>query len=285
MTAPTHDEERLTERLHALTATIDGPAPTAAVLRRGRASVRRTRLLGATAALSVLATAGVLGAASGLLSHSARTQRPGGAAGSPQTSVAPATGHHGSKQAAKKAGKQPAVETWCNQVGPQRAREEDRRYGSTRAGYADLVIEHLDPHQLHLNKSQGGGDTTGRNCALLALDTNLGYTSPGDDGLGVVRVEVTTASASRQLHIGLWQARPPAGGWHPAASIPSGAVRAYVKEGSDDTAVVVIRADGTLVELDAERLWGNNSLTPVTHMDITVDQLLETAADPRFQLP
>ena len=32
-------------------------------------------------------------------------------------------------------------------------------------------------------------------------------------------------------------------------------------------------------------LFGNNSLTPVSSLDLTVDQLLAAAADPRFTLP
>jgi hypothetical protein len=113
---------------------------------------------------------------------------------------------------------------------------------------------------------------------LNGLVAQLGWTSAGDDGLGMVSVEVTTDWQGAQTRLAH-------GGWQPAGSLPAGAVRAYVTGDSDGIAVAVTRADGTTVALDAERLWGNNSVTPVAHMDVTTDELLATAADPRFQMP
>ena len=94
----------------------------------------------------------------------------------------------------------------------------------------------------------------------------------------MVMVEVTTDWRGSQIRLAH-------GGWQPAGSLPAGAVRAYVAEYPGGTAVAVTRTDGTTVALDAARLFGNNSVTPVTSMDMTADELLTTAADPRFQLP
>jgi hypothetical protein len=73
--------------------------------------------------------------------------------------------------------------------------------------------------------------------------------------------------------------------WQPADSLPAGAESAYVKDYAGGIAAAVTRPDGTTVALYAAKLFGNNSVTPVTSMDVTTDELLATAADPRFQFP
>jgi|1185.fasta_scaffold25528_2 hypothetical protein len=279
MTTSTPPEDQLTERLHRLTDTIDGPVPTAAVVRRGRAAVRRKRVIGTAAALSVFTAAGVLSVTSGLLSHPEDRERLAGPATSPSASSTPTHGKtNGKKDDQKPSKTSRASTTWCN-GGTRAYQARLRRYGPTLATYRDLVAEHLDPQQQHLQKEVTGGDiNTAKGCVLDALGTKLGWTNAGEDGLGMVVVEVTTDWRTAQTNLAH-------GGWHPASSLPAGAARAYVADYQGGTAVAVTRSDGTTVALDAARLFGNNSVTPVTSMDVTTDELLATAADPRFQLP
>src|SRR4051794_13077384 len=125
MTTPTSHEDQLIERLHSLADTIDGPVPTAALARRGRAAVRRNRILGTAAALSVLTCTGVLGVGSGLLGHSGDPQALTGPAGSSKTAARSISAKH----TAKRVSHHKAPDTSCSQTGPQRAHELDQEYG------------------------------------------------------------------------------------------------------------------------------------------------------------
>jgi hypothetical protein len=283
MTTSTPHEEQLTERLHNLADTVDGPVPTAALVRRGRARVRRKRVIGTAAALSVVTAAGVLGATSGLLGRPEAGQRLVGPATSPSASVTPTHGKtngttNGKKEHKGQSERTGSSTTWCND-GIEAYHAKLRKYGPTLATYRDVVAEHLDPEQQHVDQKTSSIQAgTGKDCVIDALGTRLGWTSPGDEGLGMVGVEVTRDWRGSQIRLAH-------GGWHAAGSLPTGAVRAYVAPYPGGTAVAVTRTDGTTVALDAARLFGNNSVTPVASMDMTADELLTTAADPRFQLP
>jgi hypothetical protein len=273
MSTSTSHEDHLAERLHHLADTIDGPVPTAAVVRRGRGAVRRNRVLGTAAALSVFTTAGVLGATSGLLGHHGDGQRF--AAGSPKTSAAKT---HGRRDGKKPSPRKTPSTPWCER-GIQAYHAGLQKYGGTLTTYRNLVVEDLDPQRQHLEASASDVQaSTGKGCALDGLGTKLGWTSAGDDGLGMVRVEVTTDWSQAQIYLAH-------GAWRPAGSLPAGAVDAYVADYDGGIAVAVTRADGTTVALDAALLFGNNSVTPVASMDLTAGELLVTAADPRFQMP
>lgn len=156
-------------------------------------------------------------------------------------------------------------------------------------GYREILAERLDPQGAHLDRwevtrsvqSSGGqvGCPDGSGW-VDALGTKVGWRVAGESGQGVVQVEVSDAgswseSSLRYSHDD-WRDQP--------VRLP-GVVSAEVASYDGGTAVVVHRTDGVSVGIDANTLFGNNSLTPVSGLDVTTDQLLAAAADPRFALP
>ena len=136
--------------------------------------------------------------------------------------------------------------------------------------YRNVLADHLDPSGTHLQKKPDNvqsGD---------GLGTKLGWTMPGQDGLGKVEIFV-------------------GGGWDGfiAGTCGSGTrcsertvdgVTAQVYE-SDGTILVVVERDGGTVVILTDALFGNNSLIPVEGMDIPIDNLVRAAADERITQP
>lgn len=67
--------------------------------------------------------------------------------------------------------------------------------------------------------------------------------------------------------------------------VEPGVVEVSATHDGDRRAVLVERTDGLVVGILADPLFGNNSLTPVSGFERTVDDLIRTAADPGFALP
>ncbi len=275
MTTTPQDEE-LTDRLHQLTATIDGPVAPAELVRRGRAKVMRRRVVSAAAVLSVVGVAGVVVAATGLGGDRAAARHDPGFAVAPTATVSSKAAP--SPPAAPTCDPMAQVTLGAGSVPQGGGLPRTLQFTPVLNGYRDVLVQHLDPQQRHVEEVQnvqGGSDGS---CAITSLGTKLGWKVPGEAGLGVVQVEVTTAWKDAQTHLAH-------DGWRPADSLPAGAVSGYVAEYDGGTAVAVTREDGTTVALDANTLFGNNSTTPLSGMQLTVDQLLETAADPGLALP
>ena len=145
--------------------------------------------------------------------------------------------------------------------------------------YRQIVARHLDPDGQHLEASasnvQAGGSPA---CGFAALGTKLGWSVGQSDGLGMIQVEVAASWQDSQTRYYL-------DGWRIVPLDRPGVAEARVAEAGGRLGVVVTRTDGLVVSLIADPLFGNNSTVPVAGFDFTVDDLLATAADPKFELP
>ncbi|RHW27178.1 hypothetical protein D0Z08_10975 [Nocardioides immobilis] len=145
--------------------------------------------------------------------------------------------------------------------------------------YRDILVRHLDPRDAHLERRvtniQAGGSPE---CGFDSLGTKLGWNVAGEDGLGMVQVEVSTSRRDSQVGMtfDVWD------GVH--SGLP-GVERAEVAGDGDRMAVLVTRSDGLAVGILADPLFGNNAVTPVSGFEFTIHDLVATAADPEFALP
>ncbi|HET9420250.1 MAG TPA: hypothetical protein VFO49_03865 [Nocardioides sp.] len=145
---------------------------------------------------------------------------------------------------------------------------EDQRTGAELLrDYRDVIAEHIDPDGSHLQKKPDNLQSGG------GLGTKLGWSVPGQDGLGMVEVFVGN-------------------GWNSftGADCDYGAqcrtervdgITAEVVEWNGATTVVVRRDDGP-VAITVDALFGNNSLVPVEGMEIPIDDLVRAAGDERL---
>ncbi len=237
-----NDTLDLEQRLRELAATV--PAPTTPVeqdLERGRRRVRRTRWLatgGAAAGVAAIALGvGLAGSVSD----------PSGSEPAPATQATEAT------------------ETPTPQ--PSTARD-DRTGAELLQAYRDVLAEHLDPDGTHLQKKPDNLQSG------AGLGTKLGWTMPGQDGLGLVEVFV---GRGRQLFIGITCEEPTV----ECSDTSVDGISAQVMRWEGSTTVVVEQTGGT-VAITLNPLFGNNSLVPVEGMDIPVDDVVRAAADERL---
>jgi hypothetical protein len=144
--------------------------------------------------------------------------------------------------------------------------------------YRDVVARHLDPGGEHLDADASNVQSSGAACGMSGLGTKIGWSVPGQDGLGEVQVEVTTDWRNAQLRLAH-------DGWAPAHVKLPGVTSAWSVKYDGGFAVAVQRSDGLTVALSADELFGNNSLTGISGFPFSPDDLFETAADPAFTLP
>jgi hypothetical protein len=232
----------LEDRLRELAAAVPPPAtPLEQDLERGRSRLRRTRLL-----VTGGAAAGVAAIALGVgLTNAALDARDSSPTGPATQGVEPATPR-------------------------PKADVDDRTGAELLQQYRNVLAEHIDPSGTHLQRKPGNLQSGG------GLGTKLGWTLPGQDGLGLVQI---FAGKGWDGFVG--------------ASCGSGAecsettvdgVTAQIVKWDGTTSVVVERADGT-VAISINALFGNNSLVPVEGMDIPIADLVRAAADERITQP
>jgi hypothetical protein len=266
MTTTPQDNE-LTDRLHRATAPIDSPVAPDELVRLGRAAVRRRRGRTVAAALSVAVLAVGVGGGAALLD---------GQDGHGDATRAADQPSHAPSSVAPTAPAPTAASPSCtiSSDGPF-----SRPPGSnkTLAGYRAILAAHLDPGGQHLGNVENVQRSDDGCATVTGLGTKLGWSTPGVSGLGVVQIEVSRGWRDSQIHLAH-------DGWRPAATVPAGTERAFVVEYDGGLAVAVTRPDGITVALDVNSLFGNNSTVPTSGMDFSVDQLLQTVADPGFEL-
>lgn len=169
------------------------------------------------------------------------------------------------------ASKPPASAPTPHQRASHPASVEDPRTGAQLVrDYRDVLAEHLDPDGTHLQKrpdnlQSGGG-----------LGTKLGWTEPGQEGLGMVQVFVGP-------------------GWNSflgADCGSRGACRKRTVDGIEATVIewngattVLVHGDDGPVAITVDSLFGNNSLVPAEGMDIPLADLVRAAADDRLTPP
>lgn len=158
---------------------------------------------------------------------------------------------------------------------------EDPVIAPVLQSYRDVLVRHLDPQDEHLERKPSNVQTSGiPGCDFDALGTKLGWSVPGEGGLGMVQIEVGTSARGSQVELSF-------GGWRQVDEprLPDGVTRAREVHNGDVTAVLVVRDDGVAVGIIADPLFGNNSTTGVTGFGFGVADLLAAAADPALALP
>ncbi len=266
-------EDQLGAELHRLTDSLTPSSDPADDLRRGRRRRARTRLAVGCGALAAVASASAVVVLAPGGSEPAPVAKDPAPTSTPAPTPAPVT--------------TPEGRTCVPMADPVRG--EAPVYNRTVKGYRQILAERLDPQGAHLDRwevtrsVQSSGSQLGcpeGSVSMTGLGTKVGWRVAGESGQGVVQVFVVAPGgwpdSSVVAEYDDWQDRP--------VALP-GVASAEVSVHEGGTAVVVHRADGFTVEIDANDLFGNNSLTPVSSLDLTVDQLLAAAADPRFTLP
>lgn len=255
----------LDERLRDLLDRTDLPtSPLEEDLARGRARVRRERLLvgGAT-----LAVAAVLAGGWGLVLGDG----PGG----------DATASHGSIATDPSAGSTSAPPQPSSSAKPEPSGfgsgdpAEDlpvlRRWNSVLAENLDPTREHLEQITRETWNVQGG----------VGHGSRFGWRNVGEDGLGMLQLFVAESRWADEIDSpctwGTMRCQE--------AAAPAGAERVRVGRDGAAVAVVVDRTDGVSVALTFDPLFGNNSLTPVSGSSLTPEALVGAALDRRLTPP
>ena len=268
------------QRLHDLATRVPAPeVPVADDLARGRRRVRRTRLAAAGAALATLAVIGGAAGAAPALLGADHGPRYAGRSGTPS----PATG-----SAAPSAPHE--VE-----ITPSRAPRQDRhlippppstsgKTSRTLAAWQRVLAEHLDPRWQHLvryDARTNGNEQSGTSGGVVtSLGSKYGWQNAGEQGLGMLQVSVNADWSGLY-----WECGAAGAGWscHDATG-PDGE-KARVAEHDGVLDVAVEHADGTVVVLTADSLFGNNSTVAVSGVGLTEKGLLRAASDERLTLP
>lgn len=234
--------------------------PVAADLARGHRRVRRVRRAGVTAA--AVAVAAVIGVGAGL-------------GAGPETSTSPPANVDVATDPAVPS-EVAAIEPVPGPGVPMPDRAERREL---LRGYQLVLSEHLDPDGQHLQPygASNGRQSVGGRGRLAGIGAKLSWTNPGESGLGMLQVFVSHGWDSQFD----WYC----GGGCRDVPAPGGAVAARVHEHDGILEVGVERADGHVVVLSANPLFGNNSTVPVSGLGLGERALLEAAADPRPALP
>lgn len=139
--------------------------------------------------------------------------------------------------------------------------------------WRDVVARYLDPRDQHLERVPTGLQGSGPR----GIGTKLGWSNPGEDGLGVVQIHVSPSWRSQfSLSCDRFQ---------DCRDVRVDGIAAKVlDEGDGDLSVGVQHPEGFVVVVSVAALFGNNSLVPVSGIDVTVDDLVRAAADDRFSL-
>jgi hypothetical protein len=166
---------------------------------------------------------------------------------------------------------------------------DDFGFSATRQLLLDTAVEHFDADRSHLpekSSSFHGGGIGGKE-----VGTKLSWTIPGESGEGMLYVAVTApgyaaadeyaiegfAGLATELELADYTRR----------ELPGTGEQAWVAEGVQTggfgtlaIGVVYERPDGSLVGVGAYDQFGNNSLEPVSTIDIDLQQAASFVTDP-----
>jgi hypothetical protein len=170
----------------------------------------------------------------------------------------------------------------------------DFPFSATRQLLLDSAVEHFDPQRSHLPEESSGfygsgiGDKEG-------VGTKLSWTVSGESGEGMLYVAVTGpgyvsadeyalegfAGLATELELADFARRELPGtdeqGWV-AEGVQTGGFGDLV------LGVVYERADGSLVGVGAYSMFGNNSLEPVSTMNVDLRQAAAFVTDPDLRI-
>ncbi|SEE84129.1 hypothetical protein [Jiangella alba] len=161
-------------------------------------------------------------------------------------------------------------------------------FPATRQLLLDTAVEHLDPAHEHLP-----AETSGINGGGTNVGTKLEWLVDGDDGMGLVQVAVTGPGYAEEYDYARQDFAVNIG-----CEIDTDRCTEQPIPGTDETAlvgaanpnmhllysIVYERADGSLVGIAVRDLFGNNSLTPLAEMDVSLDQGFAFVTDPDLRV-
>ncbi len=266
----------LEERLHALADDVVAPGTSLGDdLSRGRSARRRHRLAIGGSALAVAAVVGLGAVGVGQL------------AGGGTSSVGPAGGGV-SPTGAEDPAPPEVSPTMSLSLDPSGELAEGtttgipltapmHEYAPELTAYNDVLAEHLDPQREHL---QAYSPTTGNvqySDDGSTLGSKFAWTIRGEEGMGMLQVSVMSDWSGLY-----WDCDS---GWTCSDAVGPGGEKARVAQHDGVLDVAVRHADGHVVGLTFDLLFGNNSTVPVSGADLTPEKLIAAAADPRLVLP
>ncbi|GAB3418404.1 hypothetical protein [Flindersiella endophytica] len=163
-------------------------------------------------------------------------------------------------------------------------------YPATRALLLDAAVRHLDPGREHLPEQSENVQTGG-----YSVGSKLDWAVSGEDGLGMVKVVVTSTEAEKDEHAvdGLLQEvgcldETDGKNLCEKQTIPGTSEQAWVgvdRRGQEAAlSVLYQRTDGSYVGIGTFDLFGNNSQTPVSRVDVSLEQALAFVTDPGLKL-
>ncbi|WP_129670185.1 hypothetical protein [Phytoactinopolyspora endophytica] len=270
----------------------DEPAMTSMAtddLRRGQRHLRRRRVASWTTGV-----AGVAALATGAALAFPGDDTPGSgtdldvAGESDQSSV---QGDNVEPDTETTTGTETRTETEAEDEAEAREVEEQRsQFDDTTQLLLDTAAEHIDPERTYLpqettNTGSGSGEHGVR------VSSKLGWTVPGESGMGMVQVAVTTpgyvdgeyAREDVAMLIGCETLDA-----CEQQTIPETGETVLVAEEDPDRdlafGVMYERADGSLTAIGVYDLFGNNSTEPVSEMDISLEQAFAFVTDPDLQI-
>lgn len=269
-----HDEDRLTQLFDNVGFPDEPPMEATASddLRRGRRHLRRKR-----AATWTSAAAGFAAMATGLA-----VALPGSGYQTPDPELEVAGG------VAAPASEQPVPE--IDEPGDGHDAVYPLPFPVTTALILDVAAAHFDPNRLHLpaaisNAGNGGSDTGWR------VSSKLDWTIPGETGLGMVQVAVTTPGFADGEYAE-WEV-----GWLVGCDdtdtcteqdVPGTNKTVRVADPDPETnlrfGVMYQRPDGSFSAVGVYDRFGNNSLEPVAGVDITLEQAIAFVTDPSLHV-
>lgn len=164
-------------------------------------------------------------------------------------------------------------------------------FPNTRQCLLEIATKHFDPESVHLpERTSNVGSGIGE--SGVRVSTKLDWVVPGEDGLGMVQVAVTTPGFADDEHAVAGMPGMTACGSSPDAcrsvSVPGTEGEVLVVEDDPERgwvlAVAYERPDGSIVSVAVDNLFGNNSLVPVSNVDITLDEAIAFVTDPALKV-
>jgi len=251
-------------------------------VRRGRTRLLRNRVGVAVAAVCV----GVVVLGGGLaLGHGTQGARPLPAGPGPSTvatfhepevtlspSAAPAAPSGAPSEPT------PAT-TWLHDSLMRESGPGTTPFPSWRAALFVTTRSVLDPSGTHLDYANHGITASTSARGGVSVGIKMGWSRPGQDGQGMVQVEVGTPRSVQDACL-------ETGGFGCSRPVDVNGAQMWVGDGPRGSFVVLHRqADGDQVVVLVDPLFGNNSRTPVGSGFVTKGQVYRLVQDDRLGLP
>jgi hypothetical protein len=162
-------------------------------------------------------------------------------------------------------------------------------YPATRQLLLEAAVRHLDPKREHLPEQSTNAQIGG-----TAVGSKLDWTVRGEDGMGMVKVVVTSPDAESEEYaleglladIGCLN-EPGGKNACKLQTIPGTSEQAWVgvERPGQDAALSVLykRADGSYVGIGTYDLFGNSSEIPVSKVDVSLEQAFGFVTDPSLK--